>query len=179
MRRLIALAITMGLAWLVVARFGVESGNSGALALGVALVAASIVGWLCEFIRLPRITGYLAFGLICGPSLFNIITDPMARDLESASGFAVVVIAVIAGLHINFAKMRPRLNTVATIAMGRWWWPGWSGPVLFSPGRFAVRARSDRLAARGGGGLTATLLVGASPAVTVAVIREPGAWPAH
>ena len=174
MRRLIALVITMGMAWLVVARFGIESGNSGALALGVALVAASIVGWLCEFVRLPRITGYLAFGLICGPSLFNIITDPMARDLEAVSGFAVVVIAVIAGLHINFQRLRPQFRTVATIAsvtMVVTWvglaallyfgWP-WLplAPELVGWQRAAVVA------------ITATLLVGASPAVTVAVITE-------
>ena len=63
MRRLAALIITVGLTWLVVSRFD-TAGGSAALALGVALIAASIVGWLCEFARLPRITGYLAFGLV-------------------------------------------------------------------------------------------------------------------
>ena len=96
MRRLAALAVTVGLAWFIVARVGASHGGDATLALGVALIAAAIVGWLCEFIRLPRITGYLTFGLVCGPSLVNIITSVMARDLQVASSFAVVVVAVIA-----------------------------------------------------------------------------------
>ncbi|MEO8070692.1 MAG: hypothetical protein ABI652_04775, partial [Acidobacteriota bacterium] len=86
MRRLSALAITVGLAWLIVARLGQEHASSTALARGVTLIGAAIVGWLCEFIRLPRITGYLVVGLVCGPSVANILTDPVARDLQTASG---------------------------------------------------------------------------------------------
>ena len=91
MRRVAALAITMALAWLLVTRLGSEPAGSAALALGVALIAASIVGWLFAFLRLPRVTGYLAFGLLCGPLVANIITEPMARDLSAASGFAIAV----------------------------------------------------------------------------------------
>ena len=58
MRRLAALALAIGLAGLAVARVGSgEHAGSAALALGVALLAASIVGWLFEFLRLPRVTG--------------------------------------------------------------------------------------------------------------------------
>ena len=42
MRRVAALAITMALAWLLVTRLGSEPAGSAALALGVALIAASI-----------------------------------------------------------------------------------------------------------------------------------------
>ena len=59
MRRLAALAMTVVLAWLVVARMSEEGASSAALSLGVALIAAAIVGWLFEFLRLPRVTGYL------------------------------------------------------------------------------------------------------------------------
>ena len=80
MRRLSALAITIWLAWLVLVRLGDQTASGTALGLGVALVSASIVGWLFEFLRLPRITGYLIFGLLCGPAVANLITEPMARD---------------------------------------------------------------------------------------------------
>ncbi|MEO7189826.1 MAG: trehalose-6-phosphate synthase [Vicinamibacterales bacterium] len=174
MRRLTACALTVGLAWLLVTRLGSESGNSAALALGVALLAAAIVGWLAEFARLPRVTGYLAFGLVCGPSMANIITEPMARDLQAASGFAVVVIAVIAGLHVNFRTMAPRLSLLAGLAgaaLAVTWgtlavvtyvaWP-WLpiAPHLSAPQRLMAC------------GLAATLLIGTSPAVTIAIITE-------
>ncbi len=174
MRRLTALVITMGLAWLIVTQAGSYAAGSAALALGVALVAAAVVGWLFEFVQLPRITGYLVFGLLCGPSVANIITNVMARDLQAAGRFAVVVIAVIAGLHINVRRLRPRLPTVASVtlitAAAAWValaavlyvvWP-WI-PVA---GQLVGIQRAAAVA------LAASVLVGASPPVTVAVIAE-------
>jgi trehalose 6-phosphate synthase len=174
MRRLAALVITMSLAWLVVTQTGQQTAESAALALGVALVAAAVVGWLGEFIRLPRITGYLVFGLLCGPSVANIITDPMAGDLQAASGFAVVVIAVIAGLHVNFRRVRVRLPTVVGMtvitvvtawgALAAVLYVVW--PWLPVAGHLVGIERGAAVA------LAATLLVAASPPVTVAVIAE-------
>src|SRR5688572_15558686 len=99
----------MGFAAVVIARLGDDNASGAALGLGVALISASIVGWLFEFLRLPRITGYLIFGLLCGPAMANLITQPMARDLRVVGGFAIGVIAFIAGLQLNFAKLRPKL----------------------------------------------------------------------
>ena len=174
MRRVAALAITMALAWLLVTRLGSEPAGSAALALGVALIAASIVGWLFAFLRLPRVTGYLAFGLLCGPLVANIITEPMARDLSAASGFAIAVIAFIAGLQLQVRHVQPSLAAMASISvvtMAIAWtglaivlfaaWP-WLpiGPALAGWERAAAVA------------LTATVLMGVSPTVTVAVIAE-------
>ena len=174
MRRVAALAITMALAWLLVTRLGSEPAGSAALALGVALIAASIVGWLFAFLRLPRVTGYLAFGLLCGPLVANIITEPMVRDLSAASGFAIAVIAFIAGLQLQIRHVQPSLAAMASISvvtMAIAWtglaivlfaaWP-WLpiGPALAGWERAAAVA------------LTATVLLGVSPTVTVAVIAE-------
>jgi len=173
-RRLAALAITMGLAWLLVVRLGTEPAGSAALALGVALVAGSIVGWLFEFLRLPRVIGYLGFGLICGPYIANIITEPMARDLRAASGIAIALIAFIAGLHVQLRRAVPPLSRVAVLAAVTlaiaWFglaavlylaWP-WLpiGPELVGAQRLAAVF------------LTAVALAGVSPTVTVAVIAE-------
>ena len=174
-RRVAALAITMALAWLLVARLGSEPAGSAALALGVALIAASIVGWLFAFLRLPRVTGYLAFGLLCGPLVANIITEPMARDLSAASGFAIAVIAFIAGLQLQVRHVQPvarrdgdrsassrwrsRGSGLAIVLFVAWpWLP--IGPALAGWERAAAVA------------LTATVLMGVSPTVTVAVIAE-------
>jgi len=174
-RRLAALGVTIGLAWLLVGHLGEPARGSAALGLGVALIAAAIVGWLCQFVRLPRITGYLTLGLISGPSVANIITSPMARDLQTVASFAVVVIAVIAGLHINVRRLGNRLRSIfglsvltmfgawVVIALGLYIvWP-------WLPVASALATGWERAAAAT---LTAMLLVGASPAVTIAVIAE-------
>lgn len=174
MRRVTACAIAVALSWLVLSRMGAGTAGTSALALGVTLLASAVLGWLCGFVRLPRVTGYLAIGLICGPSLANIITDNLARDLQAASRFAVIVIAVVAGLQIDLQRFRVRLTRVlalvaGTLAVG--WlamaivvyliWP-WLpiGVDLAGAERLVVVA------------LTATLLLGASPAAAIAVIVE-------
>ena len=107
-RRLLALAATVAIVWWVVgvATPGAEGAHATALALGFALIAAALSGALLERFGLPRVTGYLLFGMVCGPYIANIITRPMARELQLINGLAVVLIAFIAGNNdktkINF-----------------------------------------------------------------------------
>lgn len=114
MQRFLALLITVGVVSVVVAHGGPEvpGMRPTALALGFALIAAALVGALFEKIRLPRVSGYLIFGLVCGPYLANIITRPMARDLQIVNGLAIALIALIAGLELNYARLRPRLEAI-------------------------------------------------------------------
>jgi trehalose 6-phosphate synthase len=173
-RRLTALAITMAGAWLLVSQLSGPPAAATALALGMALIAASIVGWLVAFIRLPRITGYLAFGLLCGPAVANIITFDMARDLRAAGGLAIALVAFIAGLQFQARRAAPSLVriaglsfvtlTVAWLGLGVILYAGWAwlpvAPELAGLQRAAAVA------------LAAIVLVGVSPTLTVAVIAE-------
>jgi trehalose 6-phosphate synthase len=173
-RRVAALTLAVVLTWVVVGPLGYSGGHSAALSLGIALLAAVITGWLCEFVRLPRITGYLAVGLICGPSVANLITEPMARDLQAASRFAVVLIAVMAGLHLNVRLLRPHFRQIvrlSAVALTLTWtvcavvlYAAW--PWLPVAGELTGAARVVAVA------LAATLLVSVSPAVAVAVVTE-------
>ena len=173
-RRLAAFALTVVIAWIVVSSPQAVVVRPTALALGFALIAASIAGELIERLRLPRVTGYLLFGMICGPYLLNIITRPMARELQLINGLAVVLIAFIAGLEMNFRRLRPRLR--AMIELGGiailviyvclfvvFWlaWP-WLGiaPELTGLQRIAVVA------------LLTTVVASFSPTVTIALVAE-------
>ena len=174
MRRFAALALTIGVGWFVVTGPQSVALRPTALALGFALIAASIVGELLERVRLPRVTGYLLFGMICGPYLLNIITRPMARELQLINGLAVVLIAFIAGLEMNVRRLRPRLRSMlelGLVAMAvlyavlfvAFWiaWP-WLGiaPELTGLERVAVVA------------LLTTVVASFSPTVTIALIAE-------
>lgn len=174
MRRLTAMTLTVVLGWVLVSYLGDGTASATALALGVALIAATIVGWLFELMHLPRLTGYLVFGLICGPYVADIITRPMARDLQLINGLAIAIIAFTAGLELSFTRLRARLRPILTMAgvtiliafvvlfvllFVAWpWLP--IAPELAGWPRAAVVA------------VVTSVLVGFSPTVTIAVIAE-------
>jgi Kef-type K+ transport system membrane component KefB len=145
-----------------------------ALGVGFALIAASILGEVAERLGLPRLSGYLIFGLVCGPYLLNLITAQMARELQFVNGLAIALIALIAGLEINVARLRSRLAAIATIGavtlatmyvgLGVLLWVAW--PWLpIAPDAAGLERLSMVLV------LTA-VVVSFSPTVTIAVIAE-------
>jgi Kef-type K+ transport system membrane component KefB len=176
MRRLLALAITVAVTWVVITLGAGEQASlrPTALALGFALIAAALTGELLERAGLPRVTGYLLFGMICGPYLGNIITRPMARELQLINGVAVVLIAFIAGLEMNASHMRPRLKAMLKLggltmfllyaALFAVFWFGWPllgiAPELVGLQKVAVAA------------LLTTVVASFSPTVTIALIAE-------
>ncbi len=162
---------------LFIQRFGPDVGRTPrtvALALGFALIAASLLGGVAERLRLPRLSGYLIFGLVCGPYLLNLITAAMARELQIVNGVAIALIAFVAGLELNIAHLRPRLRAMlvvgTTAILGTFvvllalLWLAWPFMPLPDPGgplaRLAVAA------------VAAMLVVSFSPTVSIAVIAD-------
>jgi Kef-type K+ transport system membrane component KefB len=163
------------LAALLVRLLGGEfEARSTAFALGFALIAAAVAGVLVERFQFPKVTGYLLFGMACGPYVANIISRPMARELQLFNGLAVVLIAFIAGLEINVTRLRPRLlgmirvggiNILLThIGFFLAFWLAWPWlPILPS---------ADGLARASLAMLTAIVVSCSSPSVAMAVIAE-------
>src|SRR5688572_15273088 len=174
MRRTLALAITVAIVSLVLFARDDAPGKLTALALGFSLIAAALSGWLVEKIGLPRVTGYLLFGMICGPYLLNIINSQMARELQIINGLAVVLIAFIAGLEMNVQRMRPRLRAMVqlggismlTLYAGLFilFWLGWSWLGIASGVTTLQKAAIVSV-------LT-TVVASYSPTVTIALITE-------
>jgi Kef-type K+ transport system membrane component KefB len=117
--RVIGLLVVLLLATIVQQLSPLPGAREGevALAVGIALIAAVLLADVVErFAKLPRVTGYLLLGLICGPYVLNLITESMARELRLFNGLAVALIAFIAGLEMNLAKLRPRLRAIASVS---------------------------------------------------------------
>ena len=117
MTRAVAVALVVA-AMIVVREIGPAQGSEGratALALGFALVAALVTGEFLRRFRLPRLTGYLLFGLLIGPYLGNVITEGMARQLLTVNGIATTLIAFIAGLTLNFERLERRISGASVV----------------------------------------------------------------
>ncbi|RPH74167.1 MAG: hypothetical protein EHM88_23225, partial [Candidatus Rokuibacteriota bacterium] len=107
MTRAAALLLVLG-TMILTARTGqYGSAPTVALPLGFSLIAAYLAGGVGERARLPRLSGYLLFGLVCGPYALDLITASMARELQAVNGLALALIAFIAGLELNIGRMRP------------------------------------------------------------------------
>jgi trehalose-6-phosphate synthase/Kef-type K+ transport system membrane component KefB len=91
-----------------------EEAHGTALALGFTLIVALAAGEFLRRFRLPRLTGYLLFGLLIGPYLGNVITETMARELQLITGIATTLIAFIAGLTLNIERLEKRIPGAAT-----------------------------------------------------------------
>ena len=114
MSRLAALALTAGaVIWVGGLGSAAPPGSTGtALVLGFALVGAWVTGDLLRRFNLPRLTGYLLFGIIAGPQVANVITESMAGQLQVITGIATTLIALIAGLTLNLERMGRRLTAI-------------------------------------------------------------------
>lgn len=175
--RLLALVLIVATTALVTGRMPVPGQGGGpgtALAIGFALIAASLTGELFERFRLPRISGYLFFGVVCGPYAGAILSPAMAREMQVINGLAIALIAFIAGLEINIVRLRPHLRAMLTmggVMLALMWttlgvtfflaWP-WLpiAPEVAGLPRAAMAA------------VVATVVVSFSPTVTIAVITE-------
>ena len=86
-----------------------------ALALGFALMGASVTGDALRRFHLPRLTGYLLFGVIVGPYVANLITESMAGQLQVVTGIATTLIALIAGLTLSVDRLGSRLGAIVRL----------------------------------------------------------------
>jgi trehalose-6-phosphate synthase/Kef-type K+ transport system membrane component KefB len=179
MRRFAALLLAV-VAVLWVRQIGAAAavGSAGtALALGFTLLGAWVAGDLLRHFHLPRLTGYLLFGLLAGPYLANVITESMAQQLQAITGLATTLIALIAGLSLNVERLGRRLRPIAyltattlaitmagLLAFAWFAWP-WLG---IAPGAAGMQKVAMVL-------LFAVILVSFSPTMTVAVTAEAGA----
>jgi len=92
-------------------------------ALAFVLLGAWLSGKVFKIIHLPRITGYIAFGVLIGPSLIKLILPSMPPLLPESqmqylrlfSSLAIVLIGLTAGGEIKIELLRRGFGQVLTI----------------------------------------------------------------
>lgn len=96
--------------------------NGFTLALGFVMLGAWLLGEIVGRLGLPRVVGYLAFGVLAGPGLLpdmlNVpapITKAELGLLRSLDPLAISLIALVAGGEIKVAFLRGMLGRIATV----------------------------------------------------------------
>ncbi len=95
---------------------GATIGSSTALAVGFLLLTAFLMGWLAKQLRMPKLTGYLAAGLVAGDSVLHLLPEASTGDLRIFTGVAVSMIALTAGTELEMRTMRPLLRTIGWLS---------------------------------------------------------------
>ncbi len=96
---------------------GADALLAAGAAIGTLLLGAWFAGKLVSLIGLPKITGYLVFGLVAGPYGVEAITKSQLNYLQLINDFAVSLIALTAGGEIRLSILRRSARTISAILL--------------------------------------------------------------
>jgi len=89
------------------------------LSVAVLLLGAWLTGVLMESVGLPRICGYILFGMLIGPSPYALgllpTIDHVQKDLQFVNYLAISLIAFLAGGEIKLDWLRGQFRKVITL----------------------------------------------------------------
>lgn len=97
-------------------------GHTGSLAgtelsFGYLLLTAYFTAQLTSRLGLPRLTGYLAAGIVTGPYLIGLVDHDLTAQLALVKGTAVCMIGLTAGAGLVWKRVRPQLGAIARVSL--------------------------------------------------------------
>ncbi|MGH7445528.1 MAG: cation:proton antiporter, partial [Longimicrobiales bacterium] len=94
---------------------GAAFSADSAMAGGFLFLFAFLLGGIAQELRLPKITGYLLGGMLVGPELLASVSADNIADLSIVNGFAIGIIAFVAGAELRPQLLRERGRTIVRI----------------------------------------------------------------
>lgn len=113
--RLIGLAAIVGMMWFLVRDVPssfTAPGAAATLAFGFMILAAYLLAGLLKRLGLPLITGYIATGVVCGPSVLGLLSRSVVQDLKLVDDLALTFIALAAGGELRMGMLRQRRRSI-------------------------------------------------------------------
>jgi len=134
------------------------------LVLSIVLAAGVACGTLAKRFHLPSVTGQILIGIILGPSLLNIFEPEALEGLHPVTHFALGLIAVTVGSHLNWFRLRNAFKRLSWLILLE----ATLTPLLVILAViFLTKDRSWYL-----GALLAAMAVSTAPATIIALVKE-------
>jgi Kef-type K+ transport system membrane component KefB len=96
---------------------GPDQAGGTELAFGFLLLAAYFSGKVFNRLGLPKLTGYIAAGIVVGPKVLGLVERSMTTQLKLVGGVATAILAVQAGAELNLRAVRPLFRVVRRITL--------------------------------------------------------------
>lgn len=87
------------------------------LAFGFLLLAAYFTGKVFNKLGLPKLTGYIAAGIITGPAVLGLVEKDMTIQLKLVGGVATAILALEAGGELNLRAVKPLFRVVRRVTL--------------------------------------------------------------
>ncbi|MGP1308910.1 MAG: cation:proton antiporter [Phycisphaerales bacterium] len=142
--------------------------------LGVLLLGGWLAGRLFAAVNLPRITGYIALGVLIGPDALAIIGNEQAPYLRLVNDLAIVVIALTAGgeIHLDFLRKGARTIASVTLIQSLVVLVAVALAAFLATGPFAITGFTDASDKWMIAAIVAVIAVASSPSVVIAILTE-------
>jgi PTS system fructose-specific IIC component len=137
-------------------------GADALFTLAIVIAAGVAAAWAARLLRLPGITGQILAGVLIGP-VFRLFDPQAVRGLEPLTHFALSLIAVTVGAHLNLKRLRNAGRRLALLFLLE----GTVTPALVFGALLLVPGMAWEPAA-----LLAAMAVATAPATIVALVKE-------
>ncbi|MBN1574016.1 MAG: cation:proton antiporter [Deltaproteobacteria bacterium] len=84
-----------------------------AISIGFLMLSSYFMGGIAEKAKLPRITGYLACGILFGPHLLGLVDSETVVEMRFIDGLALTFIALAAGGELKIPGLKERIKVIA------------------------------------------------------------------
>lgn len=83
--------------------------------VGIMMFIAFYVGKLMRYIKLPSLIGYMLTGVLLGPSLMNMLSEPIQQNLSFITEIALSFVAVSIGLELSMTSLKKQGKGIITV----------------------------------------------------------------
>jgi PTS system fructose-specific IIC component len=135
------------------------------LILAVILVAGTISGAIAKRFHLPSVTGQILAGVTMGESVLHLLTEERLHSLDALVKFALGLMAVAVGSHLNFKRLRPARRRLFWLLLLE----ATLTPALVFCGVIAFTEATWYTAI-----LLAAIAISTAPATVLALVKETG-----
>ena len=133
------------------------------LSMAVILLAGAFAGALFKKMHLPSVTGQILVGVLIGPAVLGLFGKQTIQQLHPITDFALSLIAVTVGTHLQFRKLRNAARRLLATAIAE----VMITPLMVFTALYALTDVDWTVAV-----LLATLSIASAPATILSIIKD-------